>query len=134
MGILLAKASRRYKRGQGDSVGQHTEDWFFNELLLTYEDAYNSPSAQSFGNGSQYTYQPAQDQLILDIGSASPTANQIKAQRGPAIQDDFTLNGLHWLGDHTVKTGFKLKIIILTAQDAADVNPQFFYDVNPTGG
>jgi hypothetical protein len=23
--------------------------------------------------------------------------------------------------------------IILTAQDAADVNPQFFYDVNPTG-
>jgi outer membrane receptor protein involved in Fe transport len=116
-----------------DGRWQHTEDWFFNELLLTYEDAYNSPAAQSFGNGSQYTWQPAQDQLILDIGPASPTANQLKAQRGPAIQDDFTLNGLHWLGDHTVKTGVKLKRIILTAQDAADVNPQFFYDVNPTG-
>ena len=112
---------------------QHTEDWFFNELLLTYEDAYNSPSSQTFGNGSEYTYQPAQDEAIIDVGPASPLASQVKAQRGPAIQDDFTLNGLHWLGDHTVKTGFKVKRIVLTAQDAADINPQFFYDVNPTG-
>ena len=116
-----------------DGRWQHTEDWFFNELLLTYEDAYNSPSARTSGNGSQYTYQPAQDQLILDIGPASPLANQVKGQRGPAIQDDFTLHGLQWLGDHTVKSGFKVKRIVLTAQDAADINPQFSYDVNPTG-
>ncbi|HWM70613.1 MAG TPA: TonB-dependent receptor [Steroidobacteraceae bacterium] len=112
---------------------QHTEDWFFNELLFTYEDAYYQPAATTFGNGLQYTYQPSQDQLILSVGPADPRANQFDGQRGPGIQDDFTLNGLHWLGVHTVKTGFKLKRIILTAQDAADINPQFFYDVNPTG-
>jgi len=112
---------------------QRTEDWFYNELLLTYEDAYYQPAATTFGNGAQYTYQPQQDALILAVGPADPRANQFDGQRGPGIQDDFTLNGLHWLGEHTVKTGFKLKRIILTAQDAADINPQFFYDVNPTG-
>jgi outer membrane receptor protein involved in Fe transport len=112
---------------------QRTQDWFFNELLFTYEDAYYQPTATTFGNGSQYTHQPSQDQLILDVGPADPRANQFDGQRGPGIQDDFTLHGLHWFGEHTVKTGFKLKRIILTSQDAADVNPQFFYDVNPTG-
>jgi len=112
---------------------QRTEDWFYNELLLTYEDAYYQPEATSFGNGFLYTYQPKQDQLILDVGPADPRANQFAGQRGPGIQDDFTLSKLQWLGEHIVKTGFKLKRVILTAQDAADVNPQFFYDVNPTG-
>jgi hypothetical protein len=112
---------------------QRTEDWFYNELLLTYEDAYYQPTAASFGNGFQYTYQPLQDPLILAVGPADPRSNQFDGQRGPGIQDDFTLHGLEWFGEHTVKTGFKLKRIILTAQDAADVNPQFFYDVNPTG-
>jgi len=113
---------------------QRTEDWFFNELLLTYEDAYYEPKASSFGNGFQYTYQPlGNDPLILAVGPADPRSNQFDGQRGPGIQDDFTLHGLEWFGEHTVKTGFKLKRIILTAQDAADVNPQFYYDVNPTG-
>ena len=116
-----------------DARWQHSGDWYFNELLFTYEDAYYQPAATTFGNGSLYTYQPNQDQLVLEVGPADPRANQFAGQRGPGIQDDFTLNGLHWLGEHTVKTGFKLKRIILTAQDAADVNPQFFYDVNPTG-
>jgi outer membrane receptor protein involved in Fe transport len=112
---------------------QRTGDWFYNELLFTYEDAYYQPAATTFGNGFTYTYQPTQDQQILEVGPADPRANQFAGQRGPGIQDDFTLHGLHWLGEHTVKTGFKLKRIILTAQDAADINPQFFYDVNPTG-
>jgi outer membrane receptor protein involved in Fe transport len=112
---------------------QRTGDWFFNELLFTYEDAYYEPAATTFGNGFTYTYQPTQDQGILEVGPADPRANQFAGQRGPGIQDDFTLHGLHWLGEHTVKTGFKLKRVILTAQDAADINPQFFYDVNSTG-
>jgi outer membrane receptor protein involved in Fe transport len=116
-----------------DARWQHTEDRWFNELLATFEDAFNAPTARTLGNGSYYTYQPNQDELILDVGPASPLSTQNKAQRGPAIQDDFTLNGLQWLGDHTVKTGFKLKRVVLTAQDAEDINPQFYYDVNPTG-
>ena len=116
-----------------DARWQHTEDRWFNELLATFEDAFNAPTARAFGNGSSYTYQPNQDELILDVGPASPLATQNKAQRGPAVQDDFTLNGLQWLGDHIIKTGFKLKRVVLTAQDAEDINPRFYYDVNPTG-
>lgn len=116
-----------------DARWQHTEERWFNELLLTYEDSFAAPTARSFGNGSNYTYQPAQDALILDLGPADPRSTQNKAQRGPAIQDTVTFSGLHWMGDHTVKSGFKIKRVVLTAQDAADINPQFFYDVNPTG-
>jgi outer membrane receptor protein involved in Fe transport len=116
-----------------DARWQHTEDRWFNELLATFEDAFDAPTARTLGNGSYYTYQPNQDQQILEVGPASPLATQNKAQRGPAIQDDFTLNGLQWLGDHIIKTGFKLKRVVLTAQDAEDINPQFYYDVNPTG-
>src|ERR1700730_9620197 len=116
-----------------DARWQHTEDRWFNELLATFEDAFNAPTARTFGNGSYYTYQPNQDELILNVGPASPLATQDKAQRGPAIQDNFTLNGLRWFGDHILKTGFKLKRVVLTAQDAEDINPQFSYDVNPTG-
>jgi outer membrane receptor protein involved in Fe transport len=110
---------------------QHTEDKIFNEVLFTYEDTKNAPTARSLGNGSQYTYQPQQDALIVDVGPSSPLATQNKSQRGPAFQDDVTLTGLHWLGDHTIKTGFKVKRVVLTAQDAEDINPQFYYDVNP---
>jgi outer membrane receptor protein involved in Fe transport len=116
-----------------DARWQHTEDRWFNELLATFEDGFNAPTARTLGNGSYYTYQPNQDEQILDVGPASPTATQNKAQRGPAIQDDFTLNGLQWRGEHIIKTGFQLKRVVLTAQDAADINPQFYYDVNPTG-
>jgi hypothetical protein len=118
---------------RADVRWQHTEDRWFNELLATFENSFNAPTALTIGNGSYYTYQPNQDELILDVGPASPLATQNKAQRGPAIQDDFTLNGVQWLGDHTIKTGFKLKRVGLTAQDAEDINPQFYYDVNPTG-
>jgi hypothetical protein len=116
-----------------DARWQRTQDKVFNELLLTYEDTYYEPTARAIGNGFNYTYQPTQDQAILDVGPASPLATQVKGQRGPAIQDDLTLNGLTWMGDHTVKTGFKVKRVVLTAQDAEDINPQFYYDVNPTG-
>ena len=116
-----------------DGRWQHTEDHWFNELLATFEDAFHAPTARTLGYGANYTYQPVQDELILNVGPASPLATQNKAQRGPAIQDDFTLNGLQWLGDHTIKTGFKLKRVVLTAQDAQDINPQLYYDVNPTG-
>ena len=48
-------------------------------------------------------------------------------------QDDLTLTGLTWRGDHTVKTGVKFKRVTLTAADAENINPQFFYSVDQTG-
>lgn len=122
-----------------DARWQRSADRWLNELILTYEDAFNSPTPLGFGNGSQYTYQPAgpatgNDQLIIDTGPASPLAAQNKGQRGDSIGDELTFSHLQFLtGDHTIKTGIKYKWVKLTAQDAENINPQFFYDVSATG-
>lgn len=118
---------------RADLRWEHTNDRWYNELLLTFEDVVNSPAPVNFGNALAYTYQGNQDQQILNAGAANGGAAQNKAQRGPAIQDDLTLSHFQWAGEHTVKTGIKMKWINLAAQDAENINPEFFYDVNPTG-
>jgi outer membrane receptor protein involved in Fe transport len=116
-----------------DARWKHSANRWFNDLLFTYEDSFNSPSTRGIGNGSVYTYQPKQDATIIDVGPGSPLSTQNKGQRGPGVQDDLTFNDLHWMGDHTLKMGAKYKKVTLTAQDAENINPQFYYDVNPTG-
>jgi outer membrane receptor protein involved in Fe transport len=118
---------------RADLRWQRTTDRWYNELLLTFEDVVNAPTPVNSGIGFVYTYQPQQDQAILAVGAGLPTAAQNKAQRGPSIQDDLTLTHFQWAGEHTVKTGIKLKRIALVAQDAQNINPQFYYDVNPSG-
>jgi len=114
------------------------ERWF-NEVLVTYEDASYAPSALSFGNGFQYTYQPGgpgtgNDQTFLDTGPADPRAVQNKSQKGYALADDLTFSHLQWwTGDHTVKMGIKHKWVKLTAADASNIDPQFYVDVSTTG-
>ncbi|WP_425605201.1 TonB-dependent receptor [Fulvimonas yonginensis] len=113
---------------------QHSGDLYFNELLLTYEDAFNAPTALNYGNGAVYTWERASDDpVIIETGAANPLATQNKGQKGPAIQDDLTFNDLEWHGDHVIKLGFKKKMVTLHAADAADVNPQFYYNVTPAG-
>jgi outer membrane receptor protein involved in Fe transport len=136
IGVGRAVSASAETKNDDTRVGarwQHTADRWFNELLFTFEDVLNAPTPVNFGNGAVFTYQPQQDSLIVNTGAASPVSAQRKGQRGPGVQDDFTLKGLAWHGDHTVKTGIKVKKVKLTAQDASDVNPQFFYDVNDTG-
>ena len=116
-----------------DARWQHTADRWFNEVLLTYENTFNEPQPINFGNGAIYTLQTSQDAAILNTAAADPRAAQRKGQKGPGLQDDLTFKNFSWNGDHTIKTGFKLKKVKLTAQDAEDINPQFFYDVTPTG-
>jgi outer membrane receptor protein involved in Fe transport len=111
----------------------HNGNHWLNELLLTHEDAFNQPSASNLGNGLQYTVVANNQAEVLATGSADPRAAQDKGQRGPGIQDDFTFSDLHWLGDHTIKTGAKFKRIDLTAADAENINPQFFFNVSPAG-
>jgi len=118
---------------RADLRWQHTADRWYNELLLTFEDVVNAPTPVGSGNGFVYTYQPEQDKEIIAVGAGSALGAQNKAQRGPSIQDDLTLSHFEWSGEHTVKAGIKLKRIALAAQDAQDINPQFYYDVNPTG-
>jgi outer membrane receptor protein involved in Fe transport len=118
-----------------DARWQHSADSWFNELLFTYEKTFNAPSSLGFGNGAVYTTSLTgqADQTIITTGPASPLATQNKGQKGPAIQDDLTFSNLNWMGDHTVKMGAKYKDVKLTAQDAEDINPQFFYDVTTSG-
>jgi outer membrane receptor protein involved in Fe transport len=111
----------------------HSANRWLNELLFTHEDAFNQPSATNLGNGSQYIVVANNQQLVLATGAADPRGTQNKGQRGPGVQDDFTLSDLHWLGDHTVKAGAKFKRIDLTAADAENINPQFYYNVTPAG-
>jgi outer membrane receptor protein involved in Fe transport len=119
---------------------QRSTDRWFNELIANYEDSFNSPTARELGNGAQYTWQPAgigtgNDQLIADTGPADPRAAQNKGQRGYSFSDDLTFSHLQWIkGDHTVKTGIKYKWVRLTAQDAENINPQFYYDVSTAAG
>lgn len=112
---------------------QHSGDWYFNELNATYENSSNNPTPLNFGNGAVYTYRPSNDGTIIGTGSAGPLATQIKGQEGPSLSDDLTFNDLSWHGDHTIKVGWKYKEVTLHAQDAGNVNPQFYYDVDDTG-
>jgi outer membrane receptor protein involved in Fe transport len=118
---------------RADLRWDRTSEHWYNELLLTFEDVVNAPTPINLGNSYTYTYQPEQDALVLAVGAGSATAAQNKAQRGPSIQDDLTLSHFQWNGEHTVKGGIKLKRIALAAQDAENINPEFFFDVNPTG-
>jgi outer membrane receptor protein involved in Fe transport len=112
---------------------QHSADHWFNELVYTHQATFNAPSSLGLGNGAHYIVVAANNQNILDTGPASPLATQDKGQQGPGIQDDFTWSDLHWLGDHTIKTGVKYQSLKLVAADAEDINPQFNYNVTPAG-
>lgn len=127
--VNLINYDRRF-----DIRWDHSTDSWFNRLQFTYENAFYKPTPINFGNGYAYFTTPENgNQQILDIGAASPLATEDKGQKGPAIQDDLTFNDFTWHGDHVIKMGFKIKKVDLTAQDAGDDNPQFFYDVTPTG-
>jgi outer membrane receptor protein involved in Fe transport len=112
----------------------HSADSWFNEFKFTYENAFYSPTPVNIGNGYVYTEpQISQNPEVLDVGPASPLSLQNKGQKGPSFSDDLTFNDLHWYGDHVIKMGVKFKAVTLTAQDSGDINPQYSYDVTPTG-
>jgi TonB dependent receptor/Carboxypeptidase regulatory-like domain len=112
---------------------QHSADRWQNELLYTYEDAFNAPSAANLGNGADYDVQAQGNKNILITGPADGPSTQNKGQIGSGLQDDVTFSDLHWLGDHTLKMGAKYKRVTLTAQDAENINPNFTYNVTPAG-
>lgn len=111
----------------------HSGERFYNEVLLTHEDSFNNPTPLTFGNGFVYTAPDGtQDPVLVQIGGGSPLDAQVKGQKGWSIENNLTLDGLQWAGDHTVKMGVKYKEIDLYASDAAEINPQFYYTVgNP---
>lgn len=115
---------------------QHSGASYYNELLLTYEDAYFNPAGKNGSvNGAVYTNPANNNNQILFTDGVDPRATQKKGQKGLALQDDVTFSHIQWgTGDHTIKAGFKAKSVKLEAQDAAaNYNPIFFYDVTAAG-
>lgn len=113
---------------------QHSGEAYYNELIATYEDSFNAPTASNLGNGIDYTWAlPDADPILVNTGAASPLSTQNKGQKGPSFEDNLTFNDLEWHGTHVVKLGIKKKNINLEAADAADINPQFTYNVTPDG-
>ncbi|MBB6247513.1 TonB-dependent receptor [Rhodanobacter sp. A1T4] len=111
----------------------HSTDSWFNRLQATYENAFYTPTPLYTGDGSAYVEQENQNQTILFTGN-SPTAQQNKGQKGPALQDDLTFNDFEWHGDHVIKMGVKYKAVKLTAQDAGDSNALYNYAVTQNNG
>ncbi len=116
---------------------ERSADRWFNEALVTYEDAFFTPKVKGGSrNGADYTWQnaPGSDALILQTNGSDPRAGQNKGQKGWAIADDLTFSHLTWwTGDHTVKTGIKFKYVKLTAADSIANAAVFTYDVSATG-
>ncbi len=113
----------------------HSADLWFNDLILGHEYTFFQPTPLNFGNGAIYTYpySSTQDATIIDTGPASPLAAQNKGQKGYFIKDNLTFNDLQWHGNHVIKMGFVYRDITLKAEDAANENPQFYYNVTPSG-
>jgi outer membrane receptor protein involved in Fe transport len=128
-GIITKNTDKRY-----DLEWMHSADAWFNDFVLTYENAFYRPHPITFGVGSAYTYGPNNNALILATGAPLPFASQNKGQKGPGFKDDLTFTDFHWMGDHTVKVGVEYKQVTLTAQDSGDSSAQAFYDVEPGTG
>jgi len=117
-----------------DARWSHSADAWTNDLLLTWEKAFNAPVAFHTGAGRVFTWGGApNDPTITLVDAADPRATQNKGQKGPGIQDDLTFSNFNWMGDHTIKMGAKYKEVKLTAQDAGSAGALFYYDVEPTG-
>ncbi|WP_333622490.1 TonB-dependent receptor [Stenotrophomonas indicatrix] len=116
----------------------HSGERFYNELMVTHEEAFNNPLPLNYGNGIIYTAPDFGDKnrnrpvekTLVQVGAADALSSQVKGQKGWAIEDNLTLDGLQWAGDHTIKMGAKYKQIDLYASDAAQINPQFFYTID----
>ncbi|MEO8017584.1 MAG: TonB-dependent receptor, partial [Pseudomonadota bacterium] len=114
---------------------KHSADRWFNELQLTYEDAFFEPHINRSGeNGAVYTWLNGNDTNILAVNGSDPRAAQNKGQKGWAIADNITFTDITWFGgDHTIKTGIKYKDVDLTAADSIPGNPVFYYDTTTAG-
>jgi len=107
-------------------------DWG-NELKLAYQDAHSGPSSSSTNPQYIYNYLVGTGaQPLIDTNGGTPWNQFRNSQKGETVQDDLTLTELHWLGDHTLKTGFKASWIDLLYQDAGQ-GSEFDYIVTNAG-
>jgi outer membrane receptor protein involved in Fe transport len=113
---------------------EHVGSRWFNEVLLAHEDAFNRPTPFGLGNGFIYGFGgQANEPTIIAVGPAGSGSAQNKGQKGTSIEDNLTFDDFSWHGDHVIKMGARYKEVKLFAQDASDINPQFYFLVGPDG-
>ncbi len=128
-GVDNNNTDKRYKL-----TWDHSADRWFNEVNIEHQYSFFHPTPLAFGNGSVYTWggRPRRP-VIIRTGPATPLAAQNKGQEGWTFKDDLTFDTIDWHGHHVIKVGFDYRDLTLTAADAADVNPQFSYNVTASG-
>lgn len=119
---------------------QRSANSWFNELLFSIEKTQNNPFPRSIGNGifySAFNRLPSgvvQDEWrLIETGPAGGPDAQVRKQDGWSLANNLTFPSLNWFGEHTVKAGVSYKDIELTSQDAGAINPQFGFEVTPSG-
>lgn len=127
-GVDQSNTDRRY-----DLKWAHSADAWYNELTLSHQYTFFQPKSLSYGNAAIYTYGAPANLFMIDTGPANPLAVQNKGQKGTSLKDDFTFYDLEWMGSHVLKFGMTYRDLTLTAADAGNVNPQFYYNVTTAG-
>ena len=113
---------------------QHAADNWVNEARFTYEKAVDSPEQSSTNPAITYQWyeSPEINNEAIQINGQDPRSYFHYEQSGPSVQDDFTLNNLNWIGDHTLTFGAKFKSVDLTARDASE-GANYLYGVDSAG-
>ena len=107
---------------------QHSADGWLNETLVTYENTLDLPKAKSGNSGQAYIWSdPSSFFTLIQVNGQSPNTYFQAKQKGIGLQDDLTFSELHWLGDHTVKSGVKFKDLTLDGSDASSAAVYYYY-------
>ena len=106
---------------------QWNADTWMNDAHLTYEDSSFGPRPATIGPGGVYTDDFDQGHVVINTGGGREYHH--KGQKGWAIQDDVTFFDIGG-GNHTIKTGFKYKIVEINAFEQQPYNAQYFYNLS----
>jgi len=104
---------------------------WINDVRLTYEDSAWNPQPDA-GIARLLHLSGGVGGVNRIFNSGGHPNFQDKGQEGLGIQNDFT-----WIGfdKHTIKAGFKIKAVELTATQQQPFNPEYYYNVefDPNG-
>ncbi|AKJ29884.1 TonB-dependent receptor [Caldimonas brevitalea] len=107
---------------------QYNADTWVNEARITYERTDWNPRPTTLGPGLRFTTGLTDaEKEVLNVGGGQDY--QRKAQKGYAVQDDFTFTDLQWRGRHVVKMGVKVKSVEVDAVERLPYNPQYYIDI-----
>lgn len=131
-GVIAASAASTYVNDENryQLRWEHTSGHFFNEATVTYEKTNDSPSKSTNNPGQQFVALGTANagfDPILQINGVDPRNYFFTAQKGYSLQDDLTISSIDWHGDHTFKTGIKVKDVKLEDRDAATAPLYSYY-------